>query len=153
GLYVFHSLCIHGGGLRLAIVYYSIVRVFDWISFKLTGKRVGVDRKHYVSYGNASAYAIGMIHGVGAETPSQMYMFALTLTAGMRSSKIAAVIILAFAAGLVMTNTLMGIRGAYGYVTAGKRVYRYLAIFTAVFSIALGLFFMFGSGLPDPVTP
>lgn len=155
GLYVFYSLYKHGNQPillpRWAVIYYGIVKIFDAVSAKLTGKQVS-SRKPVVNYGNTSAYAIGMIHGVGAETPSQMYMFALTLTAGMRSSEVAAIVIIAFAAGLVITNTLMGILGAYGYVSAGDRVYRYLAIFTAVFSVSLGLSFMLGLGLPDPVS-
>ena len=155
GLYVFYSLYRYGDGVRLlprwAIIFYGILRVFDWIAARFTGKPVK-ERKLVLNYGNASAYTIGMIHGVGAETPSQMYMFALALTAGMRSGDVAAIVIVAFALGLVITNTVMGVLGAYGYVSAGKSLYRYLAVFTAVFSIILGLFFIAGAELPDPLS-
>jgi len=155
GLYVFYSLYKHGDSLRLlprwAIIFYGILRTFDWITAKFTGKPVK-ERRLVLNYGNASAYTIGMIHGVGAETPSQMYMFALALTAGMRSSEVAVIVIIAFALGLVITNTLMGVLGAYGYVSAGKSLYKYLAVFTAVFSIVLGLFFVAGAELPDPLS-
>ena len=155
GLYVFYSLYKYRDGLRLlprwAIIFYGVLKIFDWITAKFTGKPVK-ERKFVLNYGNASAYTIGMIHGVGAETPSQMYMFALALTAGMRSSDVAAIVIIAFALGLVITNTVMGILGAYGYVSAGKSLYKYLAVFTAVFSIILGLFFMAGAELPDPLS-
>jgi high-affinity nickel-transport protein len=154
GLYVFYALYRYGDGLRLlprwAIVFYGILKIFDWITAKFTGKPVK-ERKLVLNYGNASAYTIGMIHGIGAETPSQMYMFALALTAGMRSSDVAAIVIIAFALGLVITNTVMGVLGAYGYVSAGKSLYKYLAVFTAVFSIILGLFFIVGAELPDPM--
>ena len=154
GLYVLYILHRHGDQLRIfprwAVVYYGILRVFDWVTAKLTGRPVK-KRKLILNYGNASAYTIGMIHGIGAETPSQMYMFALTLTAGMRGIEAAAIVIVAFAFGLIITNTLMGVLGAYGYVSAGRSIYKHLAVFTAVFSIILGLFFMVGVELPDPI--
>ncbi len=155
GLYVFYSLYRHGDHLRLiprwAVLYYGILRVFDWAIAKFTGKPVK-NRELQLSYGNISSYTIGMIHGIGAETPSQMYMFAMALTAGMKSMEFATAIIVAFAVGLVLMNTLMGILGAYGYVNAGKRVYRYLALFTGVFSIILGSLFILGTEIRDPVT-
>jgi len=155
GLYVFYALHRHGDHLRLlprwAVIYYGILRVFDWVIAKLTGRPIK-KRRVVLNYGNVSAYTIGMIHGIGAETPSQMYMFALTLTAGMRSSEIAAIVVIAFALGLIITNTLMGVLGAYGYVSAGKSIYKYLAVFTAVFSMILGVFFMAGAELSDPIT-
>lgn len=154
GLYVFYSLYKYGDGVRLlprwAIIFYGILKVFDWITAKFTGKPAK-ERKLVLNYGNASTYTIGMIHGVGAETPSQMYMFALALTAGIRSTDVAAIVIIAFALGLVITNTIMGVLGAYGYVSVGKSIYKYLAFFTATFSIILGLFFMIGAELPDPL--
>ena len=66
----------------------------------------------------------------------------------MRSIEAAAIVIVVFAFGLIITNTLMGVLGAYGYVDAGKSIYKHLAVFTTVFSMILGLFFMVGAELP-----
>ena len=152
GLYVLYALYRYRDGLRLlprwAIIFYGTLRIFDWAIARITGKPVK-NRKLSLNYGNASAYAIGMIHGIGAETPSQMYMFALALSAGMSGVDVAPLIIAAFALGLIITNTVMGILGAYGYVNAGKSIYRYLAVLTAVFSITLGVLFMAGTNFPD----
>ncbi len=155
GFYVIYALNKHGDHLRLlprwALIFYGILRVFDWINAKITGKPVK-DRKLLMNYGNASAFTIGVIHGIGAETPTQIYIFAISLTAGISSIWSSAQIIMAFVAGIVLTNTIMGVMGAYGYVSAGRSVYKYLAVFTAIFSIIIGLIFIAGAELPDLTT-
>ncbi len=63
----------------------------DFLSFHMArlkqNERIsGIPRKHHhvlkEGYGNKASYIIGMIHGIGAETPSQMLLFALAISAG-----------------------------------------------------------------------
>ncbi len=137
---------------RWVIVFYGIKKLLSWMKRKITGKTANEKWTHTITYGNVSAYTIGAIHGIGAETPTQMYIFALTLTAGMRDSESAVLVIMVFALGLIITNTLMGVLGSYGYVKARSSIYKYAAVITAMLSVVVGLMFVFGIELNDPIT-
>ncbi len=159
GLYVFYALHRHRGEEfrmlpRWAIVANGLLRIYDYAEARLKNAPMKNRSVLKNGYGSTSAYVIGMIHGVGAETPTQVFLFALALSAGVAASKeVGAVLILAFVLGLVITNTLMGILGAWGYVTSSRRqeLYRSAALVTGVFSFLLGSIFLFGADelLPD----
>ncbi|MFA4934248.1 MAG: cytochrome c biogenesis protein CcdA [Candidatus Methanoperedens sp.] len=159
GIYVFYSLHKKKGEdfrmlPRWALAANAVLNSYSWLKVKLTN----TPRKHHHvlkdGYGNRASYLIGMIHGIGAETPSQMLLFALAISAGAAAQKeLGAVIIVVYSLGLVTTNTLMGVLGAYGYVKSSRRqkLYRSAAFVTGAFSIVLGTLFLFGgvSYLPD----
>ena len=159
GIYVLYSLHKKKGDdfrllPRWALVANIVLNSFGWIKAKVTN----TDRKHYHvlknGYGNRASYLIGMIHGVGAETPSQMLLFAMTINTGVSASKeFGVMIILAYSLGLVMANTIMGGLGAYGFIKSGEhqRLYRYTAFATGSFSIVIGMIFLTGviSNLPN----
>ncbi|HEY9246093.1 MAG TPA: hypothetical protein VIO11_04525 [Candidatus Methanoperedens sp.] len=132
---------------RWALASNAVLNSYSWLKAKLTG----APRKHHHilknGYGNRASYMIGMIHGAGAETPSQMLIFALALSAGVAASKeLGAVIVVVYSLGLVITNTLMGIPGAYGYIKSSERrkLYRSAAFVTASFSMVIGILFSVG---------
>ncbi len=159
GIYVLYALRKYRGEdfrmlPRWAIFANGVLRVYDWAVAKVTR----APRKHHrvlkSGYGNTSAYTIGMIHGIGAETPTQVFLFVLALGAGVAGGvKIGAVLILSFVLGLVITNTAMAVIGAYGYAGASNkhRLYRAAAFVTGSFSMVLGLAFILGGVdyLPD----
>ncbi len=159
GIYVFYSLHRQKGEdfrmvPRWALAANAVLNSYGWLKSKLTN----VPRKHYDvlpdGYGNRASYIIGMIHGVGAETPTQMMLFALAITAGATNRiELGSIVIVLYSVGLVTTNTLMGVLGAYGYIKSSKRhrLYRSAAFVTGSFSIVLGIVFIFGgvSYLPD----
>lgn len=159
GIYVFYSLHKKKGDdfrmlPRWALVANVALNSYGWLKAKLTG----TPRKHHQvlrnGYGGRASYVIGMIHGVGAETPTQMLLFALAISAGASAQKeLGAIIIVMYSLGLVTTNTLMGVLGAYGYIKSSERqrLYRSAAFITGVFSIVLGALFLFGgvSYLPN----
>lgn len=66
----------------MALAANVVLNSYSWLKAKLTG----IPRKHHhvlkEGYGNKASYIIGMIHGIGAETPSQMLLFALAISAG-----------------------------------------------------------------------
>lgn len=124
-----------------------VLNSYSWLKAKLTNTH----RKHHQvlknGYGNRASYLIGMVHGIGAETPTQMMLFALAISAGVKASKeFGAMIILAYSLGLVATNTLMGALGAYGYIKSSdsQRLYRSAAFVTASFSMIIGILFLIG---------
>lgn len=159
GIYVLYSLHKKKGDdfrllPRWALVVNIVLNSFGWIKAKVTNTH----RKHYHvlknGYGNRASYLIGMIHGVGAETPSQMLLFAMTINTGVSASKeFGVMIILAYSLGLIMANTIMGGLGAYGFIKSGEhqRLYRYTAFATGSFSIVIGMIFLTGviSSLPN----
>ncbi|NJD53073.1 MAG: hypothetical protein FIB07_09430 [Candidatus Methanoperedens sp.] len=152
GIYVFYSLHKKKGEdfrmlPRWALVANVVLNSYSWLKAKLTR----TPRKHHHvlknGYGNRASYVIGMIHGVGAETPSQMMLFALAISAGAAArTEVGAIIIVVYSLGLVITNTLMGVLGAYGYIKSTKRqrLYRSAAFVTGSFSMVLGILFLFG---------
>lgn len=152
GIYVFYSLHKQKGEdfrmlPRWALAANVVLNSYSRLEAKLTG----TPRKHYHvlknGYGNRASYIIGMIHGVGAETPSQMLLFALAISAGVSASKeLGAIIIVVYSLGLVTTNTLMGVLGAYGYIKSSERqrLYRSAAFVTGSFSMVIGILFLIG---------
>ena len=91
-----------------------------------------------------SAFAVGVVHGTGAETPTQVVLFAGAATSG---SKAAAVVVLAsFVLGMVVADVgvaatwlagLLGTRNA-------PRAQIVLGLFTALSSLVVGALFLSG---------
>jgi cytochrome c biogenesis protein CcdA len=101
-------------------------------------------------YSNRGAVGIGAIHGIGAETPTQVVVFLAAATAGGMMAGLA--VLLTFVVGLVIANSIITVASVYGFASASRRpsVQISLGIFTAVMSIGIGLLFLSGS---DGVLP
>lgn len=104
----------------------------------------------FMNYGRGTAFGIGMIHGVGAETPTQVVIFLTAAGAGGQAAGIA--ILVVFLIGLLVSNTLITFGSAFGFVTASKnwRLYVTVAILTATASLVIGVLFLFGQGAVLP---
>jgi high-affinity nickel-transport protein len=109
-----------------------------------------VPSAHSTQYGPTTAFAVGMIHGVGAETGSQALL--LAGVAGVTGAT-GIVILLAFVAGLLVSNTLVAVVSASGFIGAQRMQTLYVAVgaFAGTASLAIGLLFIGGLGadLPD----
>ena len=92
----------------------------------------------FMSYGPKTALGIGAIHGVGAETPTQVLLF--LAAAGVGGGLAGIAVLLAFLAGLFASNTLVAIAAVYGNLNASRGffVYATVAVLTALFSFVLG---------------
>jgi len=103
------------------------------------------------SYGPRTAFGVGMIHGIGAETGSQALLIAAV--GGAAGAGLGIPMLLAFVIGLVIANTVIVVVSATGFVAGQVRRPLYIAIgvLAGVFSIAVGLTFLLGSDnlLPD----
>ncbi len=105
---------------------------------------------HSTQYGPRTAFGVGMIHGVGAETGSQALLLAgiagVTGTTGI-------VILLAFIVGLLLSNTLVAVVSASGFIGAQRMrtLYVIVGAFAGVASLVIGGLFIVGLGtvLPD----
>ncbi len=103
------------------------------------------ERDHmFQNYTRMSSFGVGMIHGVGAETPTQVLIFLTAAGAGGRTAGIA--VLLTFIVGLLGSNSLIAVGSAWGFLGASTNfpLYATVAILTAVFSLVLGTLFVLG---------
>ena len=93
-------------------------------------------------YTVGGAIAVGLLHGVGAETGTQ----ALVLVSASRiSSTAAAVAVLAaFVIGIVVTTSALALTTAFGWHTLSTRgrAYRYVTLATAAASAVIGFAYL-----------
>ena len=96
------------------------------------------------NYGTGTALGVGMIHGIGAETPTQVLIF--IAAAGAGGTAVGVAVLLAFIVGLVLSNSLITIGSAVGFLSASRNfaVYAAVGVLTAFFSLVLGALFLFG---------
>jgi high-affinity nickel-transport protein len=100
----------------------------------------------FTSYGRPTAFAVGMLHGVGAETPTQVLIFVTAAGVGGRGAGVA--LLAAFLVGLLSSNTLIALASTYGFLGATKNwpLYATVSVVTAVASLIIGTLFLFGNG-------
>lgn len=155
-LYLFYSIYryFHGGEFRLRsrwmLVFQGVRNGYAWLQAKLHGHeyhRIA----HAQKYGARTAYGIGLIHGVGAETGTQVLVIATAVGA---DSKVAGVSgLAAFIVGLLISNSIVTVATSVGFVSAHRRQSLYVGAgaLAATFSLVLGLMFTLGgdAALPD----
>lgn len=100
----------------------------------------------FMEYGRRTAFAVGMVHGVGAETPTQILIFLTAVTVGGKLAGEAVLVV--FLLGLLASNSVITIGSAFGFLRASKnwRIYVAVAVLTGTFSLVIGLLFLFGEG-------
>lgn len=89
-------------------------------------------------------FGIGMLHGIGAETPTQVLLF---ITIGGLQGTISAILLLgAFVVGLLISNTAISVFAQHGFGTQTKHatMYRLFGMVIAVLSLVVGGMFLFG---------
>jgi len=105
---------------------------------------------HSTQYGPRTAFGVGMIHGVGAETGSQALL--LAGVAGV-TGVTGVVILLAFVVGLLISNTLVAVVSASGFIGAQRlrTVYVIVGAVAGLASLLIGFVSIsgFGTELPD----
>ena len=100
----------------------------------------------FMTYGRRTAFGVGMIHGVGAETPTQILIFLAASQAGGRT--VGVVLLVAFIVGLLCSNSLIALLATFGYRSAARdfTTYAAISIVTATFSLVVGSLFLAGQG-------
>ncbi len=151
GVWVFVSLyryVRHGTAFRLRSRW---MLVFDGARYgwrRLNARLHGhehVDPLEMSSYGRRTAFGVGMIHGVGAETGTQVLIIAAV--GGAAQVGLGIPMMIAFIAGLVITNTAIVVVSATGFVASQlrERLYVALGLVAGVFSVVVGLLFLIGA--------
>jgi ABC-type nickel/cobalt efflux system permease component RcnA len=108
--------------------------------------RSQVEDAPFLDYGRGSSMLVGAIHGVGAETPTQVVLFVAATGAGSRSFGL--LLLGVFLVGLVATNSLVALGSAFGMLQAGRNfpVFAGVAVVTGTFSLVVGAAFVLGVG-------
>jgi hypothetical protein len=103
---------------------------------------VTVPTDPFTEYGVGTSFGVGMIHGVGAETPSQILIF--STAAGLAGSVGGIAVIVAFVAGLFAGNSILALAASAGFAGGRKvpRMYILLAGVTAILSIYMGVLYL-----------
>jgi cytochrome c biogenesis protein CcdA len=98
----------------------------------------------FMNYGKFTAFTVGMIHGIGAETPTQVIIFLAVAGAGGVLAGI--MVLLTFIAGLLASNSLITLGSAMGFLKASENfaIYASVAVLTGVFSLVIGTIFVLG---------
>ena len=103
------------------------------------------------SYGTRTAFGVGMIHGIGAETGTQVLLIAAV--GGAASAGLGVPMLLAFVFGLLISNFAIVLLSSMGFVAsqARERIYVAIGAVAGVFSLVIGAVFLFGLDgvLPD----
>jgi high-affinity nickel permease len=98
----------------------------------------------YTPYGRRSCFTLGLLHGAGAETPTQVLLFATA--AGVGGTGTGSLVLLLFVLGLFICNSLMSLLVSLGFRSARHHVIFSvsLGVITGVFSSVVGVFFLLG---------
>lgn len=157
GIWVFTSLyqyARHGVTFRLRsrwmLVFDSARYAWRRFQARLHGHE-HVDPIEMSSYGPRTAFGVGMIHGIGAETATQVIFIAAI--GGASSSGLGIPMLLAFVVGLVIANSVVVVITATGFIATRSRERIYLAIglVAGTFSVVVGTIFLLGleGNLPE----
>ncbi len=100
--------------------------------------------------GNGTAAGIGVLHGIGFESPTQIAVFVASTS--LVGAWAGVSLLVAWVLGLIIANTFLAVLAAYGLLGAERNftIYATIAVFVAVASLAMGAFLMFGVDPPLP---
>jgi high-affinity nickel permease len=157
GVWIFYSVLRrpeHGQEFvmqsRWMFIFAKLRQASDWLHSRITGETKG----HHVSisqYDGRAAFGIGVIHGFGAETGTQVLLIAAV--GGSANHVLGFSILLSFILGLLISNTLVAVLTSAGFLTSAKFKPLFVAtsVVTGLFSLIIGTLFAGGYGkvLPD----
>lgn len=116
---------------------------------QVTGKQLGFINSR--SYSAATAFGIGVIHGFGAETGTQVLLIAAV--GGAANHVLGMTILLSFISGLLISNSLVALVTTAGFNNSArmKPLFIVISVITGVFSLIVGAIFLAGqtSHLPN----
>jgi len=149
GIYVLGSMFRSGKKAAPKSRIMILIGAFRWLNWKIRSILSGNASERPAdiswSYSKKSIFFVGVIHGLGAETPSQLLIFLLAANLGGLGRGFLGLGM--FLTGLLAMNTLMTASavGVFSLGNARHRVMQWMTALTAAYSLAVGTIFLFGS--------
>lgn len=140
----------HRPRTRITLLLNGILWIYWRLSRIFGGTRVEAPQVFKDGYGTTSTFLVGVIHGLGAETPTQILLFLMAANLGGTAAGLLG--LLMFIAGLLVMNTLMcaSAVGAFSAVLARPKALRAMTLLTSAYSIVVGTIFLWGSAARLP---
>ena len=150
GIWVFVSLyqyARHGREFRLRsrwmLVFDSARYAWRRFQARLHGHE-HVDPIEMSSYGVRTAFGVGLIHGIGAETGTQVLLIAAI--GGASSQGLGFPMMAAFIVGLLISNSIVVFITATSFIASRvrERLYVVIGVVAGTFSLVIGAIFLLG---------
>jgi high-affinity nickel-transport protein len=119
-------------------------RYGHWQLQRIFGSTAARPEPFAFRYDRSSVFVVGIIHGLGAETPSQLMLFLLAANLGGTSRGFLG--LLCFIVGLLLMNTIMTASASGVFVSSRHRprLQAIVTSLTAAYSFIIGTIFLFG---------
>ncbi len=157
GLWVLYSVYRYARGSAAFRLRSRWMLVFDGMRYAWRRVQARLHGHEHVeplemsSYGTRTAFGVGMIHGIGAETGTQVLLIAAV--GGAASAGLGVPMLLAFVIGLLISNFFIVVVSSVGFVASQtrERIYVGIGAVAGCFSLIIGSVFLFGldGALPD----
>ncbi|MBX9668503.1 MAG: hypothetical protein K2X93_12835 [Candidatus Obscuribacterales bacterium] len=148
-IYSLTTVFSNGGELKLRsrwmVVFASISKAWHWLKSKVVpNHHHHHDKPADGSWDAKGSFWIGMIHGFGAETGTQVLLFASVLGTG--SGSVGILLLLSFIVGMAISTLTIALAVSAGLTSSVyfKPALLVLGILAAIFSLVVGLYFTFG---------
>jgi high-affinity nickel permease len=134
----------HRPRTRITLIINGALWIYWRLSLIFGGTRVEAPQVFKHGYGTSSTFLVGVIHGLGAETFTQVSLFLAAASLGGAAGILGLVM---FILGLLVMNTLMcaAATGLFSAAFASPNALRALSLVTAAYSIVVGTIFLLGS--------
>jgi high-affinity nickel-transport protein len=149
GIYVLASLFRASGHshgrprTRITLLINGMLWIYWRLSRIFGGTRVAPPQVFKDGYASRSTFLVGVIHGLGAETATQMALFFAAANLGGMAGLLG---LLMFIVGLLIMNTLMcaSAAGLFSFFS-GQYALTTLTVLTSAYSVVVGVIFLLGS--------
>lgn len=131
---------------RWMLIMDGVEKISNYIHSKIPHRHEHLEIKEHKKNASAAAFIVGVIHGIGAETPTQVLLF--VTAAGVGKGLFGIIVLFIFVSGLITSNTFISILSVIGYTKAknNSKIYVGLGLVTATFSLVIGSLFLLNKG-------
>ena len=144
GVWIMYSVSKHKKNFRMKSRWMLLFSLLQKFTKKLF-PRLPLNRINIQNFGTKSSFLIGIIHGIGAETPTQIVLFLTATKAG--GAVIGISLLVTFVLGLILSNTAISILTLLGYKHSKHyQIYIVLGFLSGILSITIGSLFLINQG-------
>lgn len=128
---------------RWKLVFTGAIRLYEWVYAKMTNspiKKREIDGR----MGGLGAFTVGIIHGFGAETPTQIILF--STAAGIGNLFNGFIVVLSFVVGLIICTSAIAFFSTIGFIKARTNSKLFIACTyaAALYSLTIGFILISG---------